>query len=423
MVSLGHHAANAEQISAAVHAGARLSTHLGNGAHAVLPRHPNYIWDQLAEDALWASIIVDGHHLPPSVVRCFVRSKGLERLILVSDAVAPGGLAPGRYGQMEREVELAPSGRLSLVGTPYLAGAALPLIDGVANLRRFADVSLADAVEASVPTPGRPAWQGRASRGSRGGRAGRSGAAPRERRGFGRRGDRLRWPTRLFLAVRRSGGPGAGAPTRFALRISHLLDRKRTMTTEPRRFTVDSLNVEVHPNRQALGSTAARTVAEWLRQDLAQRDRVGVMFASAPSQNEFLAALVEEPNIDWSRVVAFHLDEYVGLPADAPQGFAQFLRERLFDKVHPGVVHYLDGLEDPERACRRYADLLAGQPLAIACVGIGENGHLAFNDPHVADFADPHSSSRWRSTRFPAPNKFTTAASPGSSWFLTWLSR
>lgn len=162
------------------------------------------------------------------------------------------------------------------------------------------------------------------------------------------------------------------------------------MTTEPRRFTVDSLNVEVHPNRQALGSAAARSVAEWLRQDLAQRDRVGVMFASAPSQNEFLAALVEEPNIDWSRVVAFHLDEYVGLPADAPQSFAQFLRERLFDKVHPGVVHYLDGLEDPERACPRYADLLASQPLAIACVGIGENGHLAFNDPHVADFADPH---------------------------------
>lgn len=153
VVSLGHHAANAEQISAAVRAGARLCTHLGNGAHAVLPRHPNYIWDQLAEDALWASIIVDGHHLPPSVVRCFVRCKGLERLILVSDAVAPGGLPPGRYGQMEREVELSPSGRLSLVGTPYLAGAALPLIDGVANLRRFADVSLADAVEAASRRP------------------------------------------------------------------------------------------------------------------------------------------------------------------------------------------------------------------------------------------------------------------------------
>ncbi|MCL4540949.1 MAG: amidohydrolase family protein, partial [Chloroflexi bacterium] len=153
VVALGHHAANAEQISAAVHAGARLCTHLGNGAHAVLPRHPNYLWDQLAEDALWASIIVDGHHLPPSVVRCFVRSKGLERLILVSDTVAPGGLPPGRYIQMDREVELSPDGRLSMVGTPYLAGAARPLVDGVANLRRFAEVSLADAVEAASHRP------------------------------------------------------------------------------------------------------------------------------------------------------------------------------------------------------------------------------------------------------------------------------
>jgi glucosamine-6-phosphate deaminase len=162
------------------------------------------------------------------------------------------------------------------------------------------------------------------------------------------------------------------------------------MTTQPRGFTVDSLAVEVYPNRQALGAAAARTVAGWLRQALAERVRVGAIFASAPSQNEFLAALVDEPAIDWPRVVAFHLDEYVGLPSEAPQSFAQFLRERLFDKVHPGVVHYLDGLDEPERACRRYADLLASQPLAVACVGIGENGHLAFNDPHVADFADPH---------------------------------
>lgn len=155
VVSLGHHAANSEQIAAATRAGARLCTHLGNGAHAVLPRHPNYIWDQLAEDGLWASIIVDGHHLPPAVVRCFTRAKGLERLILVSDAVAPGGLPPGRYAQMDREVELSPDGRLSLVGTPYLAGAARPLIDGVANLRHFADVSLADALEAAAHQPAR----------------------------------------------------------------------------------------------------------------------------------------------------------------------------------------------------------------------------------------------------------------------------
>ncbi len=162
------------------------------------------------------------------------------------------------------------------------------------------------------------------------------------------------------------------------------------MSPIPRRFSVDSLAVEVYPDRQALGSAAARTVADWLRQELAKRDRVGTIFASAPSQEEFLAALVTEPNVDWSRVVAFHLDEYVGLAPGAPQSFGQFLRQRLFDKVHPGVVYYLDPLDDPERACRRYADLLASQPLVIACIGIGENGHLAFNDPHVADFTDPY---------------------------------
>ncbi|MCL4540950.1 MAG: glucosamine-6-phosphate deaminase [Chloroflexi bacterium] len=155
------------------------------------------------------------------------------------------------------------------------------------------------------------------------------------------------------------------------------------------RFSVDSLAVEVYPDRQALGSAAAGTVAGWLRQALTERDRVGAIFASAPSQDEFLASLVTEPNLDWSRVVAFHLDEYVGLPSDMPQSFAHFLRQRLFDRVHPGVVHYLDSLDDPERACQRYANLLASQPLAVACIGIGENGHLAFNDPHIADFADP----------------------------------
>jgi glucosamine-6-phosphate deaminase len=127
-----------------------------------------------------------------------------------------------------------------------------------------------------------------------------------------------------------------------------------------------------------------------MRQELAARDRIAVMFASAPSQNEFLATLVAETDIDWSRVVAFHMDEYIGLAPDAPQSFANFLRLRLFDRVNPGVVHYLDGAAtDPLAEARRYAQLLAAHPLDIACVGIGENGHLAFNDPWVADFDDP----------------------------------
>ncbi len=119
-VALGHHAANREQLHAAVAAGAGLSTHLGNGAHAQLPRHPNYIWEQLANDALLASIIVDGHHLPPAVVKTIYRTKGPQRLILVSDAVWVAGLPPGRYRFMGLEVDLWPDQSVHLAGTPCL---------------------------------------------------------------------------------------------------------------------------------------------------------------------------------------------------------------------------------------------------------------------------------------------------------------
>jgi glucosamine-6-phosphate deaminase len=152
----------------------------------------------------------------------------------------------------------------------------------------------------------------------------------------------------------------------------------------------DSLVVEVHPDRRALGQAAGRAVARRMRQELAGRDRIALMFAAAPSQNEFLATLVAESDLDWSRVIAFHMDEYIGLPSTAPQSFGNFLRSRLFDRLKPGVVHFLDGnAPDPEAEARRYAELMRTQPLDIACVGIGENGHLAFNDPPIADFADP----------------------------------
>lgn len=153
VVALGHHAASGEQIRAAVRAGARLSTHLGNGAHALLPRHPNYIWDQLAEDALWASIIVDGHHLPPAVVKCFVRAKGVGRLLLVSDAVHVAGLPPGRYEFGDQAIELGASGRVSLAGTPYLAGSSLSLCQALGAVVRFAEVSLAAAVRMATANP------------------------------------------------------------------------------------------------------------------------------------------------------------------------------------------------------------------------------------------------------------------------------
>lgn len=156
VVALGHTAAQEEQIRAAVNAGARLSTHLGNGAHARIARHPNYIWSQLSEDRLAASLIFDGHHLPPAVMKAMLRAKGVERAILVSDAVAAAGLPPGIYeAAVGGKVELLPSGRLNLAGTPYLAGSASALTDGIANAMRHAGASLADAVRLATANPAR----------------------------------------------------------------------------------------------------------------------------------------------------------------------------------------------------------------------------------------------------------------------------
>jgi N-acetylglucosamine-6-phosphate deacetylase len=155
-VAIGHTKATAEQIHAAVSAGAALSTHLGNGAHALLPRHPNYIWEQLAEDRLWASLIADGHHLPPATLKCLIRAKTLDRVIFTSDAVSHAGLPPGRYDSFEsRVVEVLPNGRVQLAGTPYLAGAGLPLVRGVENGVRFAGLSFAESLRLATTNPAR----------------------------------------------------------------------------------------------------------------------------------------------------------------------------------------------------------------------------------------------------------------------------
>jgi N-acetylglucosamine-6-phosphate deacetylase len=161
LVAIGHTAASVEQIRDAIAAGARLSTHLGNGCHLVLPRHPNYLWEQLADDRLTASLIVDGHHLPPSVVRCFVRCKGPQRCILVSDITGLGGMPAGQYQTPLGAVEILDDGRLVVAGQrSLLAGAARPIGDGVVNLMRFAGLDLATAVEMASRGPmrllGRP---------------------------------------------------------------------------------------------------------------------------------------------------------------------------------------------------------------------------------------------------------------------------
>lgn len=153
---------------------------------------------------------------------------------------------------------------------------------------------------------------------------------------------------------------------------------------------VDQLWVEVHPSREAMGRAAGRWAVQALQRAIAHEGQARVLFAAAPSQNELLAALAASEEIDWRRVTAFHLDEYVGLPAGAPQHFAQFLKERLFDRLPFGAVHLLDGNARSLAAeCQRYASLLTEGAIHLACVGIGENGHLAFNDPPYADFADP----------------------------------
>ncbi len=149
------------------------------------------------------------------------------------------------------------------------------------------------------------------------------------------------------------------------------------------------LGVEVHRDRLAMGRAAARSVAARLRRLVDSEGRAAAIFASAPSQNEFLTALRETPDLPWERITAFHLDEYVGLGADHPASFRRFLRERLFDHVKPAAFHGLDGQAvDLTAECRRYASLLRQQRPGIAVLGIGENGHLAFIDPPVCDFAD-----------------------------------
>lgn len=158
--AIGHTAAAPADIRAAVLAGARLSTHLGNGAHATLPRHPNYIWAQLAEDGLWASLIVDGHHLAPEVVKVFTRAKGPGRCVLISDAIWLADQPPGTYQFLGSRVELTPGGQVRLGDSAYLAGSVLDLAGAVANAVRFAGLSVADAVAMAAQHPamvlGRP---------------------------------------------------------------------------------------------------------------------------------------------------------------------------------------------------------------------------------------------------------------------------
>jgi glucosamine-6-phosphate deaminase len=158
-------------------------------------------------------------------------------------------------------------------------------------------------------------------------------------------------------------------------------------------FTVDSLRVVVHEDRARMGRAAAEEVARAIAERLAIAAQTNIVFAAAPSQNEFLAALIAYQGIDWSRVVGFHMDEYLGLGPDHRASFRRYLREHLFQlagltedrlRLIPG-----EDAERPLRTALEYEQKLIDEPVDIVCGGIGENGHLAFNDPPVADFLDP----------------------------------
>jgi glucosamine-6-phosphate deaminase len=153
---------------------------------------------------------------------------------------------------------------------------------------------------------------------------------------------------------------------------------------------VDGAMVRVHPNVAAMARAAADEAVAVLRAAVEARGVAHAMFATGNSQLAFVHALVEETGgVPWADTVVFHMDEYVGIGPDHPAGFQRWIRERIVDRVRPKAAHYVEGLGDPESECLRYAGLLRAHPLDLCCLGIGENGHLAFNDPPVADFADP----------------------------------
>jgi len=155
------------------------------------------------------------------------------------------------------------------------------------------------------------------------------------------------------------------------------------------RFTVDTLTIQVYADATEVALAAAQRAAAILRAAIAQRGAAAAIFATGQSQLLFLDALSAAPDLDWSRATGFHLDEYVGLDAAHPASFRRYLRDRLVDRLPFQAFHTLAGdALDLQAEGDRYAALLRAQPLDLCCLGVGENGHLAFNEPHLADWND-----------------------------------
>ncbi len=155
-------------------------------------------------------------------------------------------------------------------------------------------------------------------------------------------------------------------------------------------FLVDALRVEVYPSEDAMAVAAARDVRLWLQDLLSRQESVAAIFASATSQIRFLRQLTAAEGIRWEQVTLFHMDEYLGIEDSHPASFRRFMREHMAAKLAVDEFHTLTGdAEEPLKECQRYAELLSAREVDLCCLGIGENGHIAFNDPPVADFEDP----------------------------------
>lgn len=154
-------------------------------------------------------------------------------------------------------------------------------------------------------------------------------------------------------------------------------------------FFKEKLLVKIFNTRDEMGKSAAEDIAECIKKLFYQKEEINMIFAAAPSQNDMLYHLRKRDDIEWDRINAFHMDEYIGLKPDAPQCFSNFLKRSIFDLKPFKSVNLINAAAtDPNVECERYTKLLKEHPVDIVCMGIGENGHIAFNDPHVADFND-----------------------------------
>lgn len=169
------------------------------------------------------------------------------------------------------------------------------------------------------------------------------------------------------------------------------LQTEDNSNSSERSYSVDSLSVRTFVDQESMATAAAIDVGDYLADVLGRQETVRAILATGNSQILFLSKLIERGGVDWGRVELFHMDEYLGLNADHSASFRRYMKEKVETLVRPRAFHYLDGSAlQPLDECGRYSDLLKKDPIDLCCLGVGENGHIAFNDPPVANFEDPH---------------------------------